>query len=214
MALPMDILKRLDLTTGHITEDIVLTVRCALVGRTPIFCPEAIVTSKLAPSDAGRKVQKTRWVHGHLAAIGEFVPALIWEGARRRDPMLWAMAADLVVPPLGLLGAGVVGLNAVTILWWLATSSWAPLFVTAVALLLSILTLGIAWARAGRDLIAWNEFAAIFSHILKQLEIARQFLAGRRSEWVRSEREQDRRAIPATDVDDDQPRYRQVVNND
>jgi cellulose synthase/poly-beta-1,6-N-acetylglucosamine synthase-like glycosyltransferase len=214
MALPMHVLKRLDLTTGHITEDIVLTVRCAFLGRTPVYCPEAIVVSKFAPSDAGRKVQKTRWVHGHLAAIFEFVPALIREGVRHRDPMLWAMAADLLVPPLGLLGASVVGLNAVTILWWFVTSSWAPVFLTAVALLLSILSLGIAWLRAGRDLIALSEFAAIFPHISKQLEIAAQYIAGRRSEWVRSEREEHRRAAAVTDVDDDQARYRHIVNKD
>ena len=188
MAFPIHVLKRLDLATGHITEDTVLAVRCALLGHTPVYCREAIIASQFAPSAAGRKAQTTRWVHGHLAAIGEFVPALLREGARRRDPMLWAMAADLAVPPLGLLGAGIVGLNALTILWWLVTSSWVPASLAAAALLLGILALGIAWLQSGRDLIAWTEFAAIFPYALKQLEIAGQFLAGRRSGLLYSER--------------------------
>jgi cellulose synthase/poly-beta-1,6-N-acetylglucosamine synthase-like glycosyltransferase len=188
MALPIHILKRLDLATGHITEDMVMSLQSALLGHASVFCPAAVVSSEFPPSHDGCVAQKTRWIHGHLSTIGEFVPALIKEGARRCDPMLWAIAADLAVPPLALLFASIVGLNAVAILWWLLTSLWAPAFLAGVVLLLSILALGIAWLRSGRDLIAWTEFAAIFPYVMEQLEIAGQFLTGRRSSWVRSER--------------------------
>lgn len=188
MAVPYHILQRIDLATDHITEDIALSVHCALLDRAPLYCPEAIVSSEFAPSQSGRDAQKSRWVHGHLATIAEFVPVLVNEGARRCQPVLWAIAADLMVPPLGLLGAGTLGLNALTILWWFAGGGWPPLLLAALVLLLSILTLGIAWVRSGRDLIALSEFAALPSYVMKQLLIGKQFFAGQRSGWIRSER--------------------------
>lgn len=189
MAVPYHILQRLDLATDHITEDIALSVNCALLGRPPLYCPEAVVSSEFASSQSGRDAQKSRWVHGHLATIAEFVPILVNEGARRWQPVLWAIAADLMVPPLGLLGAGTLGLNVLTILWWIAGGDWLPLLLAAIALLVSVLTLGIAWFRSGRDLIAPSELAALPSYVMKQLAISKQFFVGHRSGWIRSERE-------------------------
>lgn len=188
MAMPSHILRRINLATDHITEDITLGVRCALLGRAPLYCPEAIISSEFAPSDTGRDAQKSRWIHGHLATILEFVPVLVKEGARRRQPVLWAIAADLMVPPLGLLGAGTLGLNVLTILWWFAGGGWAPILLAAIVLLLSILTLAIAWVRSGRDLIALSEFAALPLYVMRQLVIGKQFFTGHRSGWIRSER--------------------------
>lgn len=200
MAFPFDLVQSLDLATGHITEDLVLGLESALLDCPPVYCPEAAITSAFAPSAQGRDAQKARWVHGHLATIREYVPTVLLEGVRRRQPALVAMAADVLVPPLGLLVALLAGLNVAAFLRGAAGGEWLAAGIAALAAGLAGAALLVAWARAGRDLLAPGELGAVASYVGRQLGIGWQFLAGRRVGWVRSERsaDSDLGTIPAT----------------
>lgn len=188
MALPSHLLERVDLSTSHITEDLVLGIQCALLGYAPHYCPDAVVSSEFAPSRSGREAQKRRWVHGHLSAMREFVPILVKNAFSRRDITLGALAADLMVPPLGLLGVGVVSLNFVSLLWLLITGHAWPSILALASLIMCCLALSIAWARSGRDLIGWKEVKGLPSYVARQVATGLQLLVGRRSGWIRSER--------------------------
>ncbi|MBO0745400.1 MAG: glycosyltransferase, partial [Candidatus Dormibacteraeota bacterium] len=84
--------------------------------------------------------QRSRWEVGRLATMRREVPRLLADAVRRRDPALLEAAAELALPPLGLLLAfNLAGLvvSGALVLAGLAIP-WAPLpwaaAVTAVAL--------------------------------------------------------------------------------
>ncbi|MBA2127595.1 glycosyl transferase [Hyphomicrobium methylovorum] len=189
MAIPRHVLKRIDLATGHITEDTLISVECALQGYPPTLCPDAEITSDFAPTESGRDVQKTRWMHGHLSAIISLVPRLIVGAVRKRDIRLLALAADIAVPPLGLLLALLVILTLVTATLLLATGYALPFILSFGAGVLAFLALLLAWAKGGRDLIGAAEVREISQYALRQLSVAKDFVAGRRAAWIRSERD-------------------------
>ncbi|AGK57584.1 family 2 glycosyl transferase [Hyphomicrobium denitrificans 1NES1] len=188
MAIPSHVLRKIDLASGHITEDTLITVNCAFMGYPPALCPEATISSDFAPTEAGRSTQKKRWMHGHLSAITEFVPKLIVAAYQRRDIQLLALAADIAVPPLGLLLAGLIVLAFACFVWLLATGYSGPLALALIGLLLTGATLIAAWFKAGRDLIGISELREVARYARHRLSIAKDFVMGHRSQWTRSER--------------------------
>jgi hypothetical protein len=99
MAFPWSIIRGAELATGHLAEDLLLTVDLVRAGASPLFCPEARVSSEFASGD-GLRAQRTRWEHGHLALLVNEVPALLLQAFTRRDAKLAALALDLCSPPL------------------------------------------------------------------------------------------------------------------
>lgn len=190
MAIPSHVLKKINLATGHITEDTLISIDCALMGYPPTLCADAVITSDFAPTEAGRATQKKRWIHGQLSAIAEFIPKLVAAAYRRHDLQLLAIAANIAILPLGLLLSGLFVLVFVCFFWLLATGYSAPLILALIGLLTTCLTLTIAWLKAGRDLVGISEFHEIVRYTLRQLPIVKDFVTGRRSKWTRSEREQ------------------------
>jgi glycosyltransferase involved in cell wall biosynthesis len=74
MALPWSIISSVNLATGHLAEDQKLTADLALMRKAALFCPEAQVTSSPPQEKEGRRIQRTRWEHGHLAVIVDISP--------------------------------------------------------------------------------------------------------------------------------------------
>src|SRR5262249_22995269 len=89
MALPWSPACSADLSSGHIAEDTKLGVDLTIAGYEPRFCPRATVTSRFAASTEGIRIQRTRWEHGHLTMIYEYVPVLLWNAfaTRRVAPL-------------------------------------------------------------------------------------------------------------------------------
>ena len=188
MAIPFDMVKQINLATDHIAEDTVIGLNFALIGHPPMLCPNASVTSEFAPSEAGRELQKSRWIHGQLSAISEFVPKLVTAAIHRRDHRFLALAADLLVPPLGFLLAVVVAFNLTTFFWFVATGFVGPQLVALASLCICCIALVATWAMAGRDLIEFRDFGEFARHAARQLSVIKGYIAGRRSKWTRSER--------------------------
>jgi hypothetical protein len=177
MAFPWKIIHGAALAEAHLTEDVKLTVDLVRAGASPLFCPEACVTSEFASGD-GLRAQHTRWEHGHLALLCSEVPRLLLQALVRRDPKLAALALDLCVPPLALLSLAVVAPCAALPATALPVLP-AALLATAVFL---------AWARYGRD-IPVASFASAPLYVLGKVPLYLRFLAKRQVEWVRSRRD-------------------------
>lgn len=188
MAIPSHVLKKIDLATGHITEDTLISIDSALMGYPPALCPDAVITSDFAPTEAGRDIQKKRWMHGQLSAIAEFIPKLVAAAYRLRDIQPLALAADIAILPLGLLLSGLVVLTFACFFWLLATGHYTPLVLALIGLLTTAAAILTAWVKAGRDLVGTGELHEILRYTWRQLPIARDFVTGHRSKWTRSER--------------------------
>ncbi|MGB7963879.1 MAG: glycosyltransferase family 2 protein [Propionicimonas sp.] len=89
-------------------EDLEYSVQLRLAGVGPAFAPEARLEAPVSPTGDAAEVQRRRWEGGRLRIARKYLPALIRVMASQRRLDLWDAAADLAVPPLGVLGSGIV----------------------------------------------------------------------------------------------------------
>jgi cellulose synthase/poly-beta-1,6-N-acetylglucosamine synthase-like glycosyltransferase len=189
MAFPWDLIRRYELATGHIAEDADLGVRMTLDDHPPRLCPTACVLSTFPVGDAGRQSQKKRWVHGYFEILQSDLPRLLSRGLRRGDINSLAMAADLVVPPLGLLVPISLLTAALSLVMFLTTDLYAPLVLSAFNVLSLAVFFGLAWISCGRDLIGVRELALFPAYAGGIARMLWQYLTGSRSSWARANRQ-------------------------
>src|SRR5947207_6900556 len=127
MALPRSVLRHVSLASGNLVEDMQLGLDLALAGCAPKLCLDAQVIGRL-PSDTQAALgQRRRWEHGHLRTILVQVPRLLCLGLVRLRPAAWAMALDLIVPPLShLLVLLLLAAGSLALLAGVTTATYAP----------------------------------------------------------------------------------------
>ncbi|MGA1625810.1 MAG: glycosyltransferase family 2 protein, partial [Prochlorothrix sp.] len=131
MAFPWAALATVDLASGHIVEDMKLGLDLAIAGYPPLFWGGAKVTGSLPSGRAASTSQRTRWEHGHLQVLRDYVPVLFATALRQGRIDLGVMALDLAIPPLSLLVLLWVGLAIATGLLAVLGGSGLPLVLMA-----------------------------------------------------------------------------------
>lgn len=190
MAFPWALIEGARLASGSLVEDMQLGLELARAGHAPVFCEQAVVTSRFPDSAQASASQRARWEHGHLSLIGQQLPPLLASAWRRRDPRLMAMALDLSVPPLALLVVLVAALWLACAL--LAAASGGMVLWLAASLVLGLLALAVlaAWAGWGRSLLSPWDLLGLPWYVLTKLSLYRRFWSSRRQkDWVRTDRE-------------------------
>ena len=189
MAFPWNVIHSVDLAGGSIVEDLKLGLDLTLAGHAPLFCPSAVVSSRFAGSAQGAKIQRQRWEQGHIGLIMRRVPQSIWTALTKRNAGLFALALDLMVPPLSLLSMLVIAMlmiAGVAALFGLASTALIVSFANFLAFFFAV---SIAWARFGRDVLPPGAILSIPSYVLGKLGMYRQALFGRMTErWIRTDR--------------------------
>jgi cellulose synthase/poly-beta-1,6-N-acetylglucosamine synthase-like glycosyltransferase len=188
MAFPWACLQRITLATGHITEDLKLGIDLARRGSPPRFWAAALVSSEFPTSSEGVHSQRTRWEHGHLQSILSDGPKLLAQAVIRRDAALAAIALDLSVPPLALLGMLIAVSWAVSLLLELTAHDYVPLFVASLAALLFGSAVMMSWVRFGRRTVSGRDLALAAFYAICKLPLYLRFLLKPQSKWVRSKR--------------------------
>lgn len=189
MAFTWPLLRSARLASGDIVEDLKLGLDLALEGYPPLFCPSAVVTSEFPTSiDAARR-QRERWEHGHVATSLVMAPRLIAAAVRRRDVDLLALALDLAVPPLTLLGLMIVAMLVLAGLL-AAVGHPAALWPAVIDLAAFVLALVTAWTRFGRDVVPARTLVSVAGFLWAKLPIyARLALLGPIAQWTRTDRQ-------------------------
>lgn len=188
MAIPWNLLGHVDLASGHLAEDLKLGADLALAGSPPMFCPEVRVTSFFPPGEAGKRSQRTRWEHGHLAVISEYGAPLVTAAIRKRNLPLLAFALDLCVPPLSLLVFAVMATVLASLGLLAATGAAAPLLLSSSAMALLGISIAIAWWRFGRDTLSPRDLVLAPAYCMSRLPSFWRFLFRRQIDWIRTER--------------------------
>jgi hypothetical protein len=167
----------------------VLGIELALAGTPPILCSAVSVSSALPEGGRAQLRQRRRWEHGHLATLMVHGPRLLLAGMARRQPALGAMALDLMVPPLALLGSAIAGLSlAAGGAVWAGISAGPLVLCLTGGTLVLIAVLG-AWWRFGRHLVPVRTFAAVPFYVLWKIPLYLGFfLRGRHGHWERTSR--------------------------
>jgi cellulose synthase/poly-beta-1,6-N-acetylglucosamine synthase-like glycosyltransferase len=189
MAMPWTVATAVTLASSNIVEDMKLGLDLAIAGYPPQFCPNAWVTSRLPQGEAAAKSQRTRWEHGHLQVMTEFVPELLLQAVRQRRLGLLALALELSVPPLSLLVMLWAGLLGVTAVFAALTGLLLPFAIAALAGVCLVLAIGLAWHRYGRSEVKLQQLVQIPLYILWKIPLYVGYLIRPEKQWVRTERD-------------------------
>ncbi|MCI5180684.1 MAG: glycosyltransferase [Candidatus Electrothrix sp. AW3_4] len=192
MAFPWTSLQEVSLASSNLTEDIQLGIDLAICGYPPLFCPDAKLTSSLAPTRQSAKVQKTRWEHGQLTALFSQVPYLLGQAIIQLRFDLLLLALEVAVPPLSLLvllwGSSTL-LSVLLAFFSLAPWLYAQLFVgIGIIFFLSVF---FAWFKFGRDILSLKQLIIFPMYILWKLPIYFRFFVNKEKHWIRTEREDE-----------------------
>jgi cellulose synthase/poly-beta-1,6-N-acetylglucosamine synthase-like glycosyltransferase len=94
-------------------EDLEHTLHLRRNGIGPVFAGSARLAAPVEAAGRAAEVQRSRWEGGRARVVRTHLPALVRDVVVGGRPDLWDAAADLAVPPLGLLAAGTVAGSAV-----------------------------------------------------------------------------------------------------
>ncbi|CCE09375.1 Glycosyl transferase, family 2 [Bradyrhizobium sp. STM 3843] len=192
MAFPWEVIRTAELASGQIVEDLTLGLDLTLAGHPPLFCPTARIGSTFPTSAKGAQSQRRRWEHGHLDTIMRAAPKLLARACVKRDLDLMAVALDLSVPPVSLLGMLVLAAFGLSLLASLIGGSSIGLWVSAGNLLVFVSAIGIAWLKCGMDLVPPASLLLIPFYVARKLKLYAQFAFGQvDSQWTRTDRAKD-----------------------
>lgn len=189
MIFPWSAISSVPLESSHLVEDLKLGLDLATAGQAPYFFPFVKVTSVFPTSAKGTESQRLRWVQGHLATIGKFVPRLLAAGLIRRDVNVGVLALDLLVPPLSLLALLIVATMVLTSLVALLGGPALPSLIAGGNVVGFILSIVLAWSKFGRQVFPARKILSVGWFALKKMGLYRRMLTGgTASHWIRTDR--------------------------
>jgi cellulose synthase/poly-beta-1,6-N-acetylglucosamine synthase-like glycosyltransferase len=189
MAFPWKILRSVELSSGAIVEDLKLGLDLASAGHAPQFCPSAIVFSNFPATAEGANTQRERWEHGHIGLIVARALPLAWRSLKQRNLAAFALALDLLVPPLSLLMMILMSSTVAAGLVFLCAGSGKPFALSLVCLGLATLAILCAWLRHARDILPLRAAGLLPLYMFTKLRLYVSALLGRKvSQWVRADR--------------------------
>ena len=189
IALPWAVSRTVTVARGHIAEDMKWGLDLALAGHPPTFLPTAQVTSRLPSQEEAAKVQRTRWEHGHLQIIRQYLPQLLIKGLSRGRWELLALALEVAILPLSLLVLSWSAVTAISLLLVLVGGSWLTLnlaLVTGGAIFLAVI---LAWYRYGRSELSLRQLIMVPVYVIWKVPVYLAFLVRPEQRWVRTRRD-------------------------
>jgi len=188
MAFPWSVIRSVDIASGNIVEDMKLGFDLNIAGHRPMLCPQANVTGYLPQQAQAATSQRTRWEHGHIETLLNYVPQLLQASWQQKRFDLLISALDLCIPPLSLLVMIWSALLVVTLLWSFLGVSSIPASLLAIAGAFLISAIFVAWTKFGRTDLPLLQLLSIPLYILWKIPLYFKFLVKPQKNWVRTER--------------------------
>jgi cellulose synthase/poly-beta-1,6-N-acetylglucosamine synthase-like glycosyltransferase len=189
MAIPWNLIRKANLSSGLIVEDLKLGLELASAGHYPQFCPSAVVTSTFPNSIKGAKAQRQRWEQGQIGLIFSQALPLIFVAIKRRDIRLLVLILDLLVPPLSLFVMILAASILVNLIAILIDFSFNALLISTSCLSVVILAILLAWFKYGRDILPAKSLGQMPVYIASKFGVYVGALLGHRiSLWTRADR--------------------------
>ncbi len=207
MAFPWDVIRSAPATGGYLVEDMLIGVELALLGKAPLHCAEAQVTSVLPDESKAALKQRKRWEHGTMQTLLQQAPRLFGRAVRRGDLDAFALGLDLIVPPLAFLVILLGLATSTTLVAALLGASWGPFGTLLAAFCAVSLGVLLAWGAYGRQTIAAGQLLAIPLYVFWKIPVYLSFLTRRQATWERTDRSQEAAAqLDAAQKGDPPPR--------
>ena len=192
MAFPWSVITTVDLASNSIVEDMKLGFDLAIAGSAPAMCSAVTVVGPLPPSDADAKTQRTRWEHGHLQLISHYCPRLFSQAVMQGRLDLWAIAIDLLIPPLSLLVTIWLGVTLAMTLASGVSGFWLSAWICYGAGLGLALGVVSAWAKFAQADLELKTLLSVPMYILWKIPVYLKFITEPQVEWVRTRRQVQR----------------------
>jgi len=189
IALPWSIARTVTVASGHIAEDMKWGLDLALAGHPPTFLPQAQVTSRLPSQEEAARVQRTRWEHGHLQIIREYLPKLIARGLGQGRGELLALGLELAILPLSLLVMTWLVIAVVSALLAMIGGIWLPFTLALVSGGVIFTAIILAWYGYGRADLSLRQLIMVPLYILWKVPLYLAFLIRPEQRWVRTRRD-------------------------
>lgn len=171
MAFPWDVAAQAEWATSSSVEDMQLAVKLAVMGKGVRYVPIPCVSAYLPTEKKESRQQRRRWEHGHVRTLLAHAPRLFARGLFTGRPSLMLLGAHLAVPPLSLLALIVLMVAALDgVDGWL-TGNWVWLKILGAAVLLSVVSVLLAWGKYGRAILPGKDLALIPFYIAGKLPI-------------------------------------------
>lgn len=189
IALPWALSRTVTVASGHIAEDMKWGLDLALAGHPPTFLPNAQVTSRLPSQEEAARVQRTRWEHGHLQIIREYLPQLLIKALSQGRGELLALALDIAILPLSLLVLSWSVITVISLLLTAISGSWLAFnlgLVTGGAIFLAVI---LAWYGYGRSELSFYQLIMVPVYVIWKVPVYLAFLVRPEQRWVRTRRD-------------------------
>ena len=181
---PYDLISRVDLASGEIVEDMKLGVQFSCLGCPCKFSPSAQILSSLPLSEEAADTQRQRWEHGHIGIIQSCCPLLLRRFFLAFDFRALLSFMDLIIPPLTLL---LVFNLSVLVFSALFLQSATPVVLSTLFMFLFVLLLSNISSKP--VYLTAKDIGGVFLFVLSKFNLYHKLIAGRKSEWVKTERE-------------------------
>jgi cellulose synthase/poly-beta-1,6-N-acetylglucosamine synthase-like glycosyltransferase len=188
IAIPWQVAKSINFATSSIVEDMRLGLDLAIAGNSPMFNGQARVMSRLPEGEQASTTQRTRWEHGHLQIVSEYVPRLISQTLVQRRLDLLALALEIAILPLSLLLMVTMAMFIGSTVIAFTLGIWLPALISGLALISLGGGIMVAWVCYGRSDITLKEFLAIPSYVLWKIPLYFRYLVRPERDWIRTER--------------------------
>jgi cellulose synthase/poly-beta-1,6-N-acetylglucosamine synthase-like glycosyltransferase len=193
MAFPWAVIWSADLASGEVVEDLRLGLELAAVGKAPVFCPAARVTSVFPSSIEAARNQRERWEGGQLRIIIKTAPKMLLAAVEQRNLGLLVLVFDLLIPPLTILVILLMLDLFCTIIAFFSLSQATPLFLSLCNLFALSAALLIAWNKFGRDILGSAQLSLLPKYGLEKIRLyIRLYFRKGSPLWVRTERDRSK----------------------
>lgn len=174
-----------------LVEDVEYGLRLGRAGHRVVYAHEALVRGEMVSGEQAAGTQRHRWEHGrHLLRALHGWP-LLRDAVVQRDAVMFDLAIDLLVPPLGQLTLFIVlGAFAWSAVWWVAGVGVAAVCAFAISFGCLIVYVGRGWAYSGTGARGLADLALAPAFVAWKLLHVRRAPGLRDTEWVRTARAQ------------------------
>lgn len=188
MAFPWNVMKKIEIASGNIVEDLEMGAKFAGAGHPPLYCESALVLSEFPISEKAEITQRQRWERGALAMLMRNSVGTMVAGFAKRNAPLFFLGLDMTIPPLVIHAAILVGYCALGLMAVLVGAGWLP-FVLGLALATMFgISILLAWFSKGQQALPLSMWASLVPFVLKKLRIHGRGAKKTSSEWVRTDR--------------------------
>jgi cellulose synthase/poly-beta-1,6-N-acetylglucosamine synthase-like glycosyltransferase len=187
-AFPWSIAQQLKLGSPEIVEDLDLAITLAKEGIKTIHVSEHLVVSYFPTDETAATVQRARWEQGSLRMMTKRAPSLAVNALRTRKLWKLGLALDILIPPLSLFMAMVMGTFLLGVVLACA-GAWANLVPSALAALLAAAAVVIGWFRFGQATLSKSDIRALGPFVLSKFAVYGKTGRSSAKVWTRTPRD-------------------------